>query len=745
MFTLPDKEIVPYFVYLFLFVIFLVIGDSFLQLPLLCVFTLISLFDMRSWDWKKAVHHHYILSCWVLYLLVVTIATVFSHSLPLSLHELVVQYFAFVFFCSVLFTKSKLRSSEHLFPGFVLITIVMVTLSTVAQVVPAIGVHLPPMTLLYPKFGHNHLAAFLLLVLPLSAYVVVKNRNRRAWVFFAIVCVALVLSWGRVALVIGLLQLIALAFFLFQKKLVPRKVASIIFSSLSILFIACCLTIGYYTLVQFKYDTCSAGMFRKFLCKNPYEEPRLEYWRQAVVATREYPLIGYGPGTFELINKKYRSRPAVGTAFAHNTLLETLSESGIVAVLLLGILGVSLVGKSYRVVSSQATFENVALFIAVSGQLINSMFDYDLNHIGIYIITVLFFAKILSGSSFDVSKETVKSQKKYQFFIKLSLTLSVGFILFFGLLFFVTEALLLLKKPQYVAERFPYFVEQKHILLLEENIKKSNADLFLDTYENHPEVVQNVLTFNITNAEKVAYYARLHEIYPWGLIWLLQTKDYTNEGFVEALQEQLNRSKTFLVAMEKMNKVEHHEQREILANKYIELTDYFYKNGSFEKGNTAFLKAIELRPWILDETQVVFYQKNFPQTEWCQLMVHLSSFNEYYFGKNATVYVSKMTECLSYCFSTVCPVSQREFAERMLTFTSTNSELLFGSFASNQLERVAALFAAGQVEQAKALLTNVSEVITVLELEGLVIEGEVKNAIDTLTKQLDAAMLVAVP
>src|SRR5690606_3560422 len=74
---------------------------------------------------------------------------------------------------------------------------------------------------------------------------------------------------------------------------------------------------------------CWLPQIEKAFCKPLREEPRLSYWYTAISATSDAPLVGHGPGTFVLLDKKYRPLPTASSSFAHNAFLQHFAELGV--------------------------------------------------------------------------------------------------------------------------------------------------------------------------------------------------------------------------------------------------------------------------------------------------------------------------------------------------------------------------------------------------------------------------------
>ena len=60
---------------------------------------------------------------------------------------------------------------------------------------------------------------------------------------------------------------------------------------------------------------------------------RLSYWRAAVAVIKDNPLFGVGPGNFQEVFLKYKVGLSTDTRYAHNILLHTWAETGMLGLI----------------------------------------------------------------------------------------------------------------------------------------------------------------------------------------------------------------------------------------------------------------------------------------------------------------------------------------------------------------------------------------------------------------------------
>lgn len=114
---------------------------------------------------------------------------------------------------------------------------------------------------------------------------------------------------------------------------------------------------------------------------------RFSFWQVAINIFREYPILGSGPMTYPQFYIQYFPNGIFGwvSPHAHNLILNTGAQLGILGLIALGFLLLSLFNSSFRSPKAHALIQNsptskeasliIAIFAGLVGVLIHSMFD----------------------------------------------------------------------------------------------------------------------------------------------------------------------------------------------------------------------------------------------------------------------------------------------------------------------------------------------------------------------------------
>lgn len=186
---------------------------------------------------------------------------------------------------------------------------------------------LPSMNLLWSNYGHNHVTDIWLIALfpTLSVFLILKKLR---YVVLVLLWLVFVLSQARAAL--GLV-FFAIASFLMLTDTIRFFGRRGLFVILTVFIVA---LIGIYLVPELSFIPKQTPLPMRE--KTPLaSDRRIEYWRQALYSIRERPIIGSGTGTFVLLSSKHQSKPSNSSWFAHNYILETTAELGVVGVMLL--------------------------------------------------------------------------------------------------------------------------------------------------------------------------------------------------------------------------------------------------------------------------------------------------------------------------------------------------------------------------------------------------------------------------
>jgi hypothetical protein len=105
---------------------------------------------------------------------------------------------------------------------------------------------------------------------------------------------------------------------------------------------------------------------------------RFDYWRAAVQTTRDYPLFGTGPGTFQRPYARIKSPDAEMARLAHNDYLEQFSDSGIIG----GICYMAWIGLAFLTAGQRAWrsggYLQFSLFLGLLGWFVQGLVEFSL-------------------------------------------------------------------------------------------------------------------------------------------------------------------------------------------------------------------------------------------------------------------------------------------------------------------------------------------------------------------------------
>jgi O-antigen ligase len=302
------------------------------------------------------------------------IRTVVSDSVGYSISSLFRWCMAYGVF--VLFSSLAREKNEDVFRRVVVwFGLSVIALSWLYSAVPSLGNALSGMNLLYPTYGHNHVANIIVFLFPLALHMWLTKKHRVYLGMVLVVLGGLVVSFARGAwLLIG--GYIVTAVFLYKNMSVWVKTCLI---SLTIVVVSVVVFFGVFHGAS--SDIHDADVLTRLTIKPPVLESRLPYWQQAVQAIEDRPVFGAGPGTFYLLSKRFQQEEQTHSWFAHSLPLELMAELGMV-----GFVGVVfLLWVLFSRLSRGPLFVSVVLTLAYSLYEINGNF---------LVIWLLFWASV---------------------------------------------------------------------------------------------------------------------------------------------------------------------------------------------------------------------------------------------------------------------------------------------------------------------------------------------------------------
>lgn len=248
-------------------------------------------------------------------------------------------------------------------------------------------------------WGHSYLSDLLVFSIPPLILSLRSQRKRTNLFVLLIICLTLILSQSRsslLALLIGL-------FFLNTHGSIQKNIKTFLFISI----------IGILMFVTYQSSTNNTD-------RKSFGGYRLAYWQQAFTGFTQSPLFGFGLNSFGYINKKYQTSNQSNSTYAHNSLLASLCENGLLYTLLFW---------SGIFIGLKHSFRSHPLFFSLSIIAItNSFFDPSWNSSGIFIISLYF---IFYHYLHRPPKTGISPNPKVNLFAPLVLSLTI--LTFFGL------------------------------------------------------------------------------------------------------------------------------------------------------------------------------------------------------------------------------------------------------------------------------------------------------------------------
>ncbi|MFZ2309950.1 MAG: O-antigen ligase family protein, partial [Patescibacteria group bacterium] len=284
----------------------------------------------------------------------------------------------------------------------------------------------------FSSFGQpNYLACWLLIILPLSAYLIyiLKNKWSRliSILLFVIELIALFSTGSRSAfLIFFIVSLVWLAYFLLSEKKYTKKhlwAATIAILALFLIFISTLFVVNptrITELTDFKKGSVSV---------------RLSLWDSGFKAFLKKPLFGYGLENQKEVYVKYYepdwaiyARPNTYSDRAHNLILDTLLTTGLAGLAslswLLWWVFKSLL-KSYKRDNNKFS---AFIIWSLAAYLLVLMFNFSITVTNIYFFLIIALAWLTSGPLFQVTSEKIKPTTSWL------MILGITIVSFYGLL-----------------------------------------------------------------------------------------------------------------------------------------------------------------------------------------------------------------------------------------------------------------------------------------------------------------------
>ncbi len=612
--SLSLKQAAFLLIFVLTWLLLLLLGESYLDFVLLGVVTFIWWLFRHHLRWNRVIREPGLVLIWILFWLALGASTFFTSNFPLSLSAASHYLFASYIFWFIYLLDDEFAPKYLLLEALLLATGTMIIISFFFNVFPSLAHLLPDMNLIHATYGHNHLAALLLLTLPLSWWVVdqkmAQQSNQFNWYLLlpTIITLDLLTSFGRVAIVLGFFQILAFWIFWSPRGWIKKTIILII--SVFSLILAVLLFFSLINFFQPKLG-CLVPSLEKQLCKSLTTEDRPHYWRWALQIFQSQPFFGSGPGTFGIAAQKYQLKQASSTVYAHNIFLHVLAEMGLIGGLIFFILMVTLLFKGLARIDwqdRQSFLWSQAIALSLLVTFCNVLFDFDWHFIGIFSLTFVFLALLLKNK--NSKKKSTLSEKNKRLFVAIA-KLFFNFInlilIVTTLLFLLTEYFIRYQTVSQAFQIFPYFRWHRKIYQEDPSLTQDQQQKLLKIYRTHPSIYQYFLSKSTEPTQKQQLKEAWIKLDPWRLV-SLEIVDYYLERreWVQAATT-INQIFNFMQRIEQQTTHNFsYERKKELAQQMNELALGFYSSHSPQKAATWVARSRWADKWQLHHQPPLF-------------------------------------------------------------------------------------------------------------------------------------------
>jgi len=390
------------------------------------------------------------------------IRTVFSDDIGYSVYTTIRMIEAFIiFYILYCFTTDEDRK---VFPTYLLGFCIFSLFASIVYIfTPILSNTLTKSNLLVPTYGHNNVVDILLFGIPIAFFQLIFQKKPLYLYIIMFLLFGIIFSFSRTAMMIVVLFLVISLLFYWKKVSLKKRLflGFFFFSILGILSLL--LVIPQTTYKKYVPITILPKMTKQV----DGAGNRFEYFRQAIEAIKERPLFGSGPGTFLLQSKRLQKTPDSYSRYAHNALLQELTEVGIIGTvppLLLFLWFFIHTVRMYRKERGKKRFTLVVLTLCVLLQTLNALMDFSLNY---FVVEMLYVSLIATIVSLESAPMRVSSHRIHTILIIGSLLL----VLIFYTLSSLCSTGILRRNPLF--SRFCFLSE----FMCVESLKKTNENL----------------------------------------------------------------------------------------------------------------------------------------------------------------------------------------------------------------------------------------------------------------------------
>lgn len=612
--------------------------------------------------------HKLIIFAFAVFLLSQLVSLFFSPAWPQGIDYLLYYFLSFSIFLLFLLAPNQLIQERTFFFYLNMFTVVLNILVLLLSMYSWSTSIFPGMNMLVRSYGHNHYAAFLLLVLPLFwgqlfQLLPLFNKSRRFDRLLLIILLAssyflLIISLGRIVLLLAILQLVFIV--LWKKQSLLQMVKQPWFASLlkSLVFV---LLLGglIFLLLSFVADgqqwPCKAAILNKSVCHRFNVDQRLVYWQRAWLVAKDHLWLGAGPDNFINASRQHILASLNVSAFAHNVFLQFFAETGLLGLSAFALLVLSWAGGLLKVMRQES--KNVGhsltpfLLLAVLSSFLNALFDFDWSFFLIFNLTLIFIALLLRRAKdsplSDLSAANIRS-KQWPWLIPIYLVLALLFL--YSLLNLVTAVLLAEGKNAWVVRNLPFF--RPAIVSLIEKKKLTDQDYWLlkENYGRDPAFVAYYYDqTNLPLAEQYQLFYQLSYIEPAVFVQAKKLDTYLRQDYalaaslaqrVQAIVEEqdLLSSETLLT----------YDQRIYYADNFFLLAEILYQRQDYQRAAYFYQLLPKYKTYKLSDSAPTFLQESDPE-KLLALFKYLT-IEPSFFGVNYYNYLLLQQQSILYLF-----------------------------------------------------------------------------------------------
>lgn len=578
---------------------------------------------------------------WIVFNCGLLVSSFFTKSIPGTMYGLYFFSCAQLVFIvgSLLIKKSRRR--EVAINSLLLVTLLFCVISVWFYIYPEMAQKLSPMNMFYPTFGHNHLAEWLLLVLPLSWWLALEKKKKVLYVLPILFTLALWMSYGRIATSLGLLELgaIALLYGRCWKSQIPKGlkiIAGLLFAGFVGVLISGAI------INTTNPNVCDFFHLQKLFCKTTELTNRTYYWQQAIAVWKENPIFGTGLGTFYNQSLKHVQTPGFQSAYAHNIVLQMLAETGLVGtipfVLLFSYL---LIKVSKNAIKANTTLAH-SLLIAVYASYINALLDFSWSYKSIFYLTLVLIAVLFSLDRQSNSQISVKYTQSSGIVAMFTLTCGVitGMIAGSYLLITVVTSIQLTAYPNQIPNTYMKYLKQykrEYAKLAIAKGEDEKNELFR-LYGTDQDVLRELLLSAESDAKTNIYQNNMFALDPWYALAFFDAESYLKNNTVDQAVQQVDSLVSFInQKKENFSYIPRYETQVDFANSVLIVADELFKRGEYEKSAEYYAFAQKIDPWILSKHQPVIANSEIV-IEQVDFIRAIESAEPTHFGEHQAIY-----------------------------------------------------------------------------------------------------------